>query len=232
MQELLDELILRRIDFSIVLIELLLAVFLVSHTYPRFKRQEMKDYLFATFIVFLVYILAHAYNTAVDAFLISRLRSEPLEVVCHTARTLFFIIFAFVVLNALVNDRLLKRIIKANTLIVISLVLFFTLGMLIFEGGELIFYYTNKEFIYELSEITANILLISITYFAWMETRSRGMLFILIAFLLFLISNLGHIYALLWAKSYATVEIIEPLVKDFFSAAAVAFLVYAHRQPD
>jgi hypothetical protein len=212
-----------------VLIELLLAVSLLYHTYPRFKRENGQASLFITFLVLLVYLLSHIYNIGLDALLIPRLRSELLEVVCHAARTLFFIIFAFVVLDALISDRLLKRIVKANTLIVISLVLLFTLGMLVLEDGELLFYYTDKEFIYELSEITANILLISISYFAWMDTRSRGMLFILIAFILFFISNLHHISALLWARSYAAVEIIEPLVKDFFSMLAVAFLAYSHR---
>lgn len=117
----------------------------------------------------------------------------------------FFIIFAFIVLDALIRDRLLKRIVKANALIVISLVILFTLGKLLLERGELIFYYTSKEFIYELSEITANILLISITYFAWMDTRSRGMFFVLIAFILFFISNIHHIFALFWVRNYAII---------------------------
>lgn len=232
MYGLLDELLLRRINFLIVVIELLLAGFLVVHTYPRFKKPEGRNYIFVAFSVLLLYLIAHFYNVAVDALLIPRLRSEFLEVLCHTFRTLFFIIFTFVVLDALITDRLLKRIVKANALIVVSLVLLFTLGMLLLEGGDLLFYYTNKEFIYELSEITANILLVSITYFAWMDTRSRGMFFVLVAFVFFFVSNIDHIYALLWARSYAMVEILEPLIKDFFSMLAVAFLVHAHRLPE
>lgn len=228
----LDEILLKRLDFSMLLVEMLLVFFLIAHTYPRFRRQDNRDYLFVTFVVFLIYLVAHTYNVAADALLMPWYRSEVLEVICHTFRTLFFIIFAFLVLSALVNDKLLRKIVKANTVIIITLILLFTMGMLIEEGGELLFYYTNKEFMYEIFEITANIIVVSITYFAWMETKSKGMLFILLAFIFFFISNLGHMYSLVWARSYTTAEIIEPLIKDFFSMTAIALLVYAYRHRD
>ena len=60
------------------------------------------------------------------------------------------------------------------------------------------FAHSYKELVYELVELTIQVLILNIIYHSWKDTKARHLVFTGMAFALFIAGTVGHIYALLY----------------------------------
>jgi hypothetical protein len=178
-------------SFQVIAVLVLLYV-----NYVKSRIEERKRLLFAAFLLYLFHLISQTYNVFLQ------LRGEPfLEVAAissHVFETLFFMTYGYAIVNALVADPILHRINRTNMYVVLLFILVFSVGMVMIEGKNLVFAHTYKELVYELVELTIQVLILNIVYHSWKDTRARHLVYTGVAFALFISGTVGHVYALLY----------------------------------
>jgi hypothetical protein len=183
------ELLLEALQFIAVLV-------LLYVNYSKSKLDKGKRLLFMAFIFYIAHLVPQIYNTILRIY--GKHIFEIAAISSHVFETLFFMTFGYAIVNALVADPILHKINRTNLYVVLLFVLIFSIGMVFMEGVKLAFAHTHKELVYELVELTIQVLILNIIYHSWKDTQARHLLFTGAAFVLFIAGTTGHVYALLY----------------------------------
>jgi hypothetical protein len=202
-----------------------IQLFIVSVLlYVMFKKSrgvEEKRLLLLAFTAYAVSLILRLHNTSAMAGIELFSFSEVLAVTEHMFKVLFFILFAYAIMDALVVDSVLKEITGSTAYIALALAFVFSAGLVLKEGESLTFTFTQKELVYELAEAILSLFVLNILYHSWRDTKSPKLLLVEIAFLFFFTAALGHSYNLMWGFSWD-----RQLVTDFFRLIGLMTLAY------
>ncbi len=204
----------------------IVQLFVVSALlYAMFKKSHAdvgKRLLLLAFAAYAASLLLRLYNTSIMAGFVQLRFSELFAVTEHTFKLLFFMLFAYALMDAIVGDPMLKGITRTTAHIAISLTLIFSFGLILKEGESLAFTFTPKELVYELAEGILSLFTLNILYHSWSDTRSQKLLLSGVAFVFFLAASLGHSHNLMWGFSWD-----RQLIVDFLRLAGFLTLAYA-----
>ncbi len=200
-------------------LQLAIVLPLIYVNYLRSKLEKRKLLLSAAFAFFAAHTALQIYSLTLSGF-----SFEIFSVFSHAFETLFFMIFGYAIVDALVADPILHRINRTNVYVVLLFLTGFSVGMVLMEGAKFAFAHTYKELVYELVEVTIQVLILNIIYHSWRDTQARHLLFSGAAFVLFLAGTLTHVYALLWGL--AAMELFS-LLRSALYLPALLLLAYA-----
>jgi hypothetical protein len=178
--------------------------------------------LFLSFGAYTISLLLRLHNTSAMAGVEMFTFSEVFAVGDHLFKVLFFILFAYALMDALVEEPALKDITRSTALIAVALAFTFSTGLIVKEGENLKFIFTQKELVYELAEGILSLLVLNILYHSWRDTRSRRLLLSGTAFLFFFVGSIGHSYNLMWGFTWE-----RQLLTDFFRLIGFVVLAYS-----
>jgi hypothetical protein len=181
-----------------------------------------KTTIFKAFTAYTIYLSLHIVARAMQVGFVDLNNPDALELFSHVFKAAFFLIMGYVFLDALITDKVLKRILKSNTYVAILLLVVIALGILIVEGQDFVFMDTVKELVYEIVEVTVIIMIINILIHSWMDTRAKNLLLVATAFILYLLADAAHIYSLVWGFSE-----LEYVVRHLLRLGALAILTYS-----
>lgn len=201
--------------------QLLIVSALLYVMLKKYRVVEERRLLVLSFMAYAVSLLMRLHNTSAMAGIEAFSFSEVFAVTEHLFKVMFFILFAYALMDALVGEPVLREITKSTAYIAVALALVFSLGLIIKEGAALSFSFTQKELVYELAEAILSLLVLNILYHSWRDTRSPKLLMSGMAFFFFLIGSLGHSYNLMWSFSWD-----RQLFTDFFRLIGFVILAY------
>lgn len=206
-------------------LQLGIALLLLRHTFIESRINERKRILFLAFVSFVLYLVLHMFMRAIQAGYILPLYPEIISLFSHTFKTMFFMIFGYAAFDALISEPLVRRILHSSTISAFLILLVISTGIIAIEGWNLNFNDTIKELVYELIEMSAQVMIINIIYQSWKETRSANLLVTGASFLLFFLADFTHAYSLMWG--YTRIEFIARHVVRLLALALLAYaLIY------
>jgi hypothetical protein len=179
-------------------LQLIIVVIILHRIFIKSRIDRRKKILFLAFLFYAVYLSFHILMRATHAELIAAPYPEVLGLFSHAFKALFFMTFGYALLDALIEDRLLRRILQSTTLLAFLILGIISGGIIAVEGVNLQFNETIKELVYELAEMMVQVMIINIAYQSWKETRSSNLILIGAAFSLYFIADFIHTYSLMW----------------------------------
>ncbi len=179
-------------------LQLIVVVIILHHILVESRIDRRKKILFLAFLFYALYLSFHMLMRATQAELIAAPYPEIQGLFSHAFKTLFFMTFGYALLDALLEEELLRRILRSTALLSFSIIAAISLGIIAMEGVNLQFNESVKELVYELAEMAAQVMIINIAYQSWKETRSRNLIVIGAAFSLYFIADFTHTYSLMW----------------------------------
>ena len=209
-------------------LQLGIALLLLHHTFIESRTHARKRILFFAFASYMLYLLLHISMRATQAGYGALPYSEILSLFSHTFKTMFFMIFGYAALEALVSELLVRKILHSSAISAFLILLVVSIGSILIEGWNLSFSGTIKELVYELIEMSVQVMIINISYQSWKETHSANLLLTGTSFLLFFLADLTHAYSLIWG--YTRIEYIARHVLRFLGFILLAYVLMYHKE--
>lgn len=209
------ELVTEAIQFTILLV-------LMYHSFAKARIDGQQRLFFFAFASYGFFLILHAYTRALHVGFLNLGYYDISALFAQLFKTMFFMLFGYAILDALIRDATLKRILKSNAVAAFLILFLISIGIVLIEGRALLFSDTAKALIYESLEITIQVMIINIAYHSWRDTGSKNLLMVGGAFILFLAADVAHIYRILWGFS-----LIEYMVRHTLRLFALALLAYA-----
>ncbi|MEE8402051.1 MAG: hypothetical protein V3R86_07860, partial [Candidatus Hydrothermarchaeaceae archaeon] len=212
-----------RFVLILAIVQLFMVILLMSHNYREYKLDNQKKILFISFLMYFLYLAFFIFNTSIES-ITQKPHSELASIFSHMFKNLFYILFGFSILMALITDSMLNRILKTSVYLGAIMVILGHLGVIIVEGNNLKFHETVKELAFESINIAFQILVINVIYHSWRATKSKNLLLYGGAFILFLASDLLHFHNLMWGYLW-----LRHLMINVFSTLGLLALAYSTR---
>jgi hypothetical protein len=209
-------------------LQLIVVAILLYHLFGESRVEKRKKILFLAFLSYSLYLLLHMSMRATQAELIFVFSPEVLDLFSHAFKTLFFMTFGYALIEALIEDELLMKIFKSSTILFFLSIAIISLGIIALEGVNLQFSHTIKELVYELAEMIIQVMIINIAYQSWKETRSNNLIFIGIAFSLYLLADITHTYGIVWG--FMKIEFVTRHLIRLFALILIAYTLLYHKE--
>lgn len=179
-------------------IQLIIVLIILSHLTFEARIDRRKKILLGAFLFYTAYLVLHMLMRATQAGHLGAPYPEALSLLSHAFKTLFFMTFGYALLDALIEDELLQRVLRSTTVLSFLIIAVVSLGIIAVEGVNLHFNETIKELVYELAEMMVQVMIINIAYQSWRETKSSNLILIGVAFGLYFTADIVHTYSLMW----------------------------------
>jgi hypothetical protein len=209
-------------------LQLIVVVIILYHVLAESRIDKRKKILFLAFLQYAVYLSLHMLMRATQAELISIPYPEILGLFSHAFKAMFFMTFGYAILDALIEDELLRRILRSTTMLSFLIIGIISLGNIALEGVNLQFNESVYELVYELLEMTVQVMIINIAYQSWKETRSSNLILIGAAFSMYFTADIIHTYSLIWGfveKEFALRHLIRLL-----ALLLIAYTLLYHKE--
>ncbi len=181
--------------------QLLIVIVIAYHLFIESKIDRKKKMLLLAFISYSINLLLHMSMRATEAGFLGMPYPEILSLFSHAFKTMFFMIFGYTLLDALIIEESLRRILRSTAVLYFLILIITSLGIIFLEGVEVLFERTAKEIVYELMEMAVQLMIINIIYQCWRDTRFKNLVLTGGAFALYLIADATHTYSLIWGFS-------------------------------
>jgi hypothetical protein len=204
------------------IVQFLVLSMLLYRTFRGFKESEEKKNLFIAFLLYTLYIIFMVCYASIREGYLNLPNSDLTKIIGHLFKALFFMVFGYLILGAVIIEPLLKKILNTNTYIALALVIFFTAFVLLFERGSGVVLVSNLELAYELIVVTMQILILNVIYHSWRVSKLRKLELYMTAFLLFTVATLVHLFYVfygMWEIHYSSMLLIYTI--------AVGILLYS-----
>ncbi len=209
-------------------LQLAIALLLLRHTFIESRGSERKKILFFAFASYVTYLFLHMSMRATQAGYVSLPYPEILGLFSHAFKAMFFMIFGYAALEALVSEPLVRKILRSSTISAFLILLAVSAGSILIEGLSLAFNDTVKELVYELIEMSALVMIVNIIYHSWKETRSANLLVTGTAFLVFFLADFAHAYSVMFG--YTRIEFMARHVLRLLALILLAYALMYHKE--
>lgn len=182
-----------RVIFLLGFVQIFMLSTILYHTFKGFQQSNEKKILFSAFLMYLLYIVFRLVSFQNEEHSLYAYTSA-VKMLSHLFKALFFLIFGYLVLRAVITEPLLKKILDTNTYLALALITLLTLFVILFEDGAEGILSLNIELSNELIVVTLQILILNVIYHSWKVSRLRKLELYFIAFLVFTFATTIHLF--------------------------------------